>query len=145
MQKKATQDTRMQSEVILQSQMYFLGELEGHEIPIDAEVAVGGQDRGPKPKGLLLTALAGCTGMDVISILRKMRLEPTSLKVLATGDVAADHPKVFTRIHLSYRLEGDLPRDKVEKAINLSQDRYCPVSAMLKKVLPIEWDLTIAP
>jgi putative redox protein len=131
----------MQSEVVWQSKMHFIGELEGYELPIDADVAVGGQDLGPKP--LLLTALAGCTGMDVINSLRKMRLEPKPFKVLAAGDVAAVHPKVFTHIHLSYRLAGDLPRDQVEKAIKLSQDRYCPVSAMLKQVVPIEWDLTI--
>ena len=145
MQTQSIPDAQMQSEVVWQSQMHFRGELEGHELPIDADVAVGGQNLGPKPKGLLLTALAGCTGMDVISILSKMRLEPRSFTVLATGDVAADHPKVFTRIRLSYRLAGDLPRDKVEKAINLSQDRYCPVSAMLKQVVPIEWDLMLEP
>jgi putative redox protein len=135
----------MHSTVSLQEQMHFLGELDGHALPIDAEAAVGGRGLGPRPKGLVLTALAGCTAMDVISILRKMRLEPRGFSVDAEADLSAEHPKTFTRIKLTYRLAGDLPRDKVEKAVSLSQDRYCGVSAMLKQVVPIDWEIFIEP
>ena len=121
----------MHSKVTLNDAMHFTGELDGHAISIDADAAVGGHDLGPRPKGLLLTALAGCTAMDVISILRKMRLEPKSLQVEADAEVADEHPKTFTHITLTYRLRGDLPREKVEKAVSLSQDRYCGVSAMI--------------
>lgn len=135
----------LESAVTLQAQMHFIGELEGHAFSIDADPKVGGQGLGPKPKGLVLTALAGCTGMDVISILRKMRIEPEAFSVSAEADLTDEHPKVFSRIRLTYRFKGDVPRDKAEKAINLSQDRYCGVSAMLKQVVPIDWELIIEP
>jgi putative redox protein len=135
----------MHTKVTFNDAMHFTGELDGHAIAIDADAAVGGQDLGPRPKGLVLTALAGCTAMDVISILRKMRLEPTSLQVEADAEIGDEHPKIFTRITLTYHLRGDLPREKVEKAVTLSQDRYCGVSAMLKQVVPIDWEIVIEP
>ena len=134
----------MKSKVTFKEQMHFTGELDGHEIPIDAAEQFGGQDKGPKPKGLMLTALAGCTAMDVISILRKMRVEPDDFSVEAEANVSDEHPMVFTKIKLTYRLIGkDLPRDKVEKAVQLSQERYCGVSAMLQKVAPVEYEIII--
>jgi putative redox protein len=133
------------SAVTLQTEMHFVAELDGHDIAIDADPQVGGQGLGPKPKGLMLTALAGCTAMDVISILRKMRIEPTAFSVAASAQVTDEHPRVFSRIHLLYRFQGDVPRDKAEKAIQLSQDRYCGVSAMLKQVVPIDWEILIEP
>jgi putative redox protein len=135
----------MHSKVTLNDAMHFTGELDGHMISIDADAAVGGQDLGPRPKGLVLTALAGCTAMDVLSILRKMRLEPKSLRVEAAAEISDEHPKTFTRIKLTYHLRGDLPREKVEKAVDLSQDRYCGVSAMLKQVAPIDWEIELEP
>jgi len=124
--------------------MHFMGELDGHDVPIDAAEQFGGQDKGPKPKGLTLTALAGCTAMDVISILRKMKVEPDDFSVEADADVSEEHPMVFTKIKLIYRLTGkDIPRDKVEKAVHLSQDRYCGVSAMLQKAAPVDYEIII--
>lgn len=121
-----------------------MGELDGHEVPIDAAEQFGGQDKGPKPKGLTLTALAGCTAMDVISILRKMKVEPDDFSVEAEADVSDEHPMVFKTIKLVYRLKGkDLPREKVEKAVNLSQERYCGVSAMLQKAAPVTYEIII--
>jgi len=134
----------MKSKVTLKDHMHFMGELDGHEIPIDADEQFGGQDKGPKPKGLTLTSLAGCTAMDVISILRKMRVEPDDFSVEAEADVSDEHPMVFTKIKLIYRLTGkDLPRDKVEKAVQLSQERYCGVSAMLQKATPLAYEIII--
>jgi len=134
----------MKSKVTLKDQMHFMGELDGHDVPIDAAEQFGGQDKGPKPKGLTLTALAGCTAMDVISILRKMKVEPDDFSVEADADVSEEHPMVFTKIKLIYRLTGkDIPRDKVEKAVHLSQDRYCGVSAMLQKAAPVDYEIII--
>jgi len=133
----------MNSKVTLRSKMHFMGEMDGHQIPIDADEQFGGENQGSRPKGLLLTALAGCTGMDVISMLRKMRVEPEAFSVETKGTVADDHPKVFTHIHLTYKFKGDLPREKVEKAVTLSQDRYCAVSAMLKQDVEMDWDIVI--
>lgn len=133
-----------QSKVTLNDGMHFIGELDGFEIPIDADEKVGGKNRGPRPKGLVLTSLAGCTAMDVISILRKMRLEPDDFSVEVEADVADEHPKVYTRILITYKLRGkELPRDKVEKAVVLSQERYCGVSAMLRHAAPIDYKIII--
>ena len=132
----------MNASVQLQSKMHFLADANGHQIPLDADEAVGGEDRGARPKALVLTALLGCTGMDVISILRKMRVEVGGFSVEAKAKVADEHPKVFTHILLTYHFSGsDLPMDKLEKAIVLSHDRYCPVSAMLKQSTPIDWEI----
>jgi putative redox protein len=134
----------MKSEVVLQNGMHFVGKLDGFEVPIDADPSVGGQQKGPKPKGLLLTSLVGCTAMDVISILRKMKLEPQSFSVKAEAEVTEDHPKVFKSIRITYVLKGSgLTREKVEQAVQLSQEKYCGVSAMLKKAAPIEYEIVI--
>lgn len=103
----------------------------GHEIKMDAAQEIGGENTGPRPTELLLNAVAGCTGIDIISILTKMRLEPSSFKMEVHGDRADDHPKKFTDIHIHYSLEGELPEDKVVRAIQLSKDKYCSVSHSL--------------
>jgi len=134
----------MNSKVVLKDAMHFVGELDGFDVPIDADEKVGGQNMGPQPKGLVLTALVGCTAMDVVSILRKMRAEPDTFSVEAETELTDEHPKVFKNVVITYRLKGDnLTRDKVEKAVQLSQDRYCGVSAMLKKAVPIEYKIII--
>jgi putative redox protein len=134
----------MKSKVELKDGMHFMGTLDGYEVPIDADKSVGGEGKGPKPKGLMLTALAGCTAMDVISILRKMKIEPDSFSVETDADLTDDHPKVFKSIRIVYRLRGKgIERSKVEKAVELSQEKYCGVSAMLKMVAPIDYEIVI--
>lgn len=119
-------------------EMSFEGEVNGHKIIIDADEAVGGKNRGPRPKPFMLLALAGCTGMDVVSILSKMRVELTDFKVSVKGDLTEEHPKHFSAMHVIYEFWGnDLPMDKLEKAINLSEDRYCGVNAVYKKVMSV--------
>ena len=134
----------MKSKVVLKDGMHFVGELDGFELPIDAEEAFGGQNKGPKPKGLILTSLIGCTAMDVVSILRKMKAELESFSVEAETELTEEHPKVFKKILITYKLRGqNLTKEKVEKAVTLSQDKYCGVSAMLKKAAPIEYNIVI--
>jgi putative redox protein len=134
----------MKSKVELRNGMHFMGILDGYEVPIDADKSVGGEGRGPKPKGLMLTALAGCTAMDVISILRKMKIEPESFSVETEAELTDDHPKVFKAIRIVYRLRGKgIEREKVKKAVELSQDKYCGVSAMLKMIARIDYEIVI--
>jgi len=122
----------------------FDSEVNGHHIILDADDSVGGKDRGPRPKNLVLASLTGCTGMDVISILNKMRVKVDSFRVIADGEAATEHPKVFNKIHLIYEFKGkDLPMDKLKKAVELSQNRYCPVSAMLKNVLDLSYEIKV--
>lgn len=126
-----------------QGDMAFKAEVGGHEIMLDADEAVGGHDQGPTPKPLTLVSLAGCTGMDVISILRKMR-EPVSwFNVRVQSDLTGEHPKTYTNIKIIYEFKAadGLKDENVRKAILLSQDRYCGVSAMIKKATPIDFEV----
>lgn len=126
-------------------EMAFDSAVGGHHVVMDAEKEFGGNDKGPRPKFLLLCALCGCTGMDVVSILRKMQVNLDAFTVTAQAEVAGSHPKVLTGIHLVYEFAGkDLPLDKLRKACDLSQDKYCSVSAMLKKACPVTYEIRTA-
>ncbi|MBN1650999.1 MAG: OsmC family protein [Bacteroidales bacterium] len=104
------------------------------KIMIDAVPAVGGRNLGPRPKTLMLVSLGGCTAMDVISILKKMRVTPDYFNVEVEGELTEEHPKYFHSITVNYIFRGkDLPMDKIEKAVKLSEERYCGVTEMLKK------------
>jgi putative redox protein len=113
----------------------------GHEIKMDAAQEIGGENSGARPTELLLNAVAGCTGIDIISILQKMRLEPTSFLMDVEGERAEDHPKKFTNIKIHYALEGDLPEEKVIRAIQLSKDKYCSVSHSLSASMSVSYSI----
>jgi putative redox protein len=124
--------------------MAFEADVNGHKITLDAAETAGGENRGSRPKPLLLVALAGCTGMDVVSILKKMRVEPEAFHVYVEGDLTEEHPKQFSKMHIVYEFKGkNLPMDKLEKAINLSDEKYCGVSAMFKKAIGITSEIRI--
>ncbi len=124
--------------------MAFEADVNGHKITLDASEAAGGENRGPRPKPLMLAALAGCTGMDVVSILKKMRVEIDVFNVVVEGSLSEEHPKQYTQMRVIYEFKGnDLPMDKLEKAINLSEERYCGVSAMYKKAFGITTEIRI--
>ncbi len=111
----------------------------GHSLRIDAAPEVGGSDSGPRPLELLLLGLGGCTGMDVISILRKMRQNVTAYEVNLSADRAEEHPKVFTRIVIEHVVTGrNIDEAAVRKAVDLSANKYCSASAMLGKAATIE-------
>jgi len=130
--------------VSLDKDMAFEAEVNGHKFMIDADESVGGQDKGPRPKPLLLTSLAGCTAMDVISILRKMRVELEEFYIDVGASNTEEHPKHYDSIKLIYHFKGkDLPMDKLEKAVNLSQDRYCGVTHMLSGVAKIHHEIKV--
>lgn len=92
----------------------------------------------------MLAALGGCTSMDIVSILKKMRVELLSLNVIVEGELSEEHPKRFTKMHVIYEVEGDdLPMDKIEKAVSLSEDKYCGVSAVYREVIEITSEIRI--
>lgn len=96
------------------------------------------------PKALLLTGLAGCSGIDVVEILEKMRVPFASLEIDAEAEVTEDHPKVFQTIHVTYKLRAEEShRDKIRKAIDLSLEKYCGVAAMLKKNSDIRYEIVL--
>jgi putative redox protein len=124
--------------------MAFKAEVNGFTLNIDADEKVGGKNTGPRPKPLLLVGLGGCTSMDVISILGKMRVTPDKFHVEIEADQTDEHPKYYNKIHLKYIFKGkDLPMAKLEKAVNLSQERYCGVSLMLGKAAEITHEIII--
>jgi putative redox protein len=132
----------MESIIKWTGKMSFLGETpSGHQIQMDASEEVGGQNSGARPTELILSAVAGCTGIDIISILQKMRLEPISFQMDIKGDRAENHPKRFTHIHIHYALEGDLPEEKVVRAIELSNDKYCSVSHSLNAEITTSYSI----
>ena len=124
--------------------MSFESEINGHKVIIDAKEEVGGQDKGPRPKPFMLAALGGCTAMDVISILKKMRVDLKNLNVIVEGELTEEHPKHYTKMHVIYEVEGEnLPMDKIEKAVSLSEEKYCGVSAVYKKVIEMTSEIRI--
>ena len=124
--------------------MTFETELHGHKITVDADESNGGSNLGPRPKALMLVALAGCTGMDIVSILEKMRVNLVDLNVKVEGDMTEEHPKHFTSLHIVYEFWGNnLPMEKLEKAVALSDERYCGVSATLKKGIPVTHSIVV--
>lgn len=129
---------------IWNGEMEFDSELNGHHMIIDANEEVGGHDNGPRPKGLLLTALTGCTGMDVVSILKKMKVQNYKFWMDADADQTTEHPKHYSKIYLTYFFEGqDLPVEKIKKAVKLSEESYCGVSFMLKKAADFETKIIV--
>lgn len=107
-----------------------------HSIIIDADKNLS-LDQGTRPKELILMGLVGCTAMDVVSLLKKMRVEFKDFSVSAEAEIADEHPKVFTSIHINYNISGDVDEEKLKKAIDLSQNRYCGVTVMLNKTAQI--------
>lgn len=113
-------------------------------VPMDGSENFGGSNSGVRPIELLLIGLGGCTGMDVVSVLTKMRQKVTDFEIDVTAERAEEHPKVFTNIHIHYTISGSgLSVEKVEKAIALSEDQYCSASAMLRKAATITSDYEI--
>jgi putative redox protein len=122
--------------------MSLKGEVNGHEMILDADESFGGNDQGPRPKPLILASLIGCTSLDVISLLKKMRVDFKDLKVSATGSLTEEHPKYYDKIKLIYHIWGtDLDKSKVEKAVIYSQEKYCGVTAMLEKSAEITYEI----
>jgi len=112
---------------------------EGNKIKMD-----GDNKNGHGPKALLLSAIAGCSGTDVVDILTKMRVDFSDFKIEVEADQTEEHPKVFKDIHVLYKMKTDVENeDKVRKAIDLSLEKYCGVAAMLQKNSAISYSLLL--
>ena len=126
--------------------MAFDIELQSHHFTVDADESVGGNNKGPRPKPLVLSSLAGCTGMDVVYFLKKMRMEWDTFKLEVEGNLTEQHPKVFKEIFIKYIFTGNnLNREKIDKAIRMSQTKYCGVTAMLEKTATINYEIILNP
>ena len=129
--------------------MAFESRIEEYRIRMDADATVGGTGKGPRPKPLVLSALAGCTGMDIISILSKKRVVPDSFSISVTGELRDEFPKYYKKIRIVFELKGnDFENSpdilaKVERAVQLSRETYCAVSAMLKGSCEISHEIIL--
>ncbi|MCJ7751220.1 MAG: OsmC family protein [Armatimonadetes bacterium] len=111
---------------------------DGHTLTFDSDADFGGRNSGPRPIDVLLASLGGCTAMDVISILRKMKQPVEGYRLLVEGRRAADHPRVYTHITITHILTGDIDEERLAHAIQLSDEKYCSVGAMLTRTARIE-------
>lgn len=122
----------------------FETEVDGHKLIIDAPVEAGGSDLGSRPKKLMLSALAGCTGIDVVMILKKMKVVPEAFNVIVEGELTEEHPKYYNKMKIIYQFKGkNLPMDKLEKAVQLSETKYCGVSAVYRQAMKMETEIRI--
>lgn len=123
----------------------FESQVDGRKITIDAHPEFGGEDRGPSPEALLLTSLTSCTGMDIVSLLQKMRVNVENFRISATGVLTNTHPKHYGAIHLVFEFGGiHLRREKINEAVNLSLERYCGISHMLSKIAEVTYDVVFS-
>jgi len=124
--------------------MTFEADVNGHKVLMDATVEGGGKDTGPSPKKLQLVALSGCTGMDVVSILKKMHIEIEKCSIEVQGDVTDEHPKQYCKMHVIYKFTGkNLPLEKLEKAVRMSEETYCGVEALYRKAIQVTSEIRI--
>ena len=125
--------------------MAFMAEsASGHAMVMDGAPDIGGRNRGPRPMEMVLMGAGGCTSIDVVMILQKSRQDVTDCQVELTAERAEDHPKVFTRIHFHFIVKGrKLKPEVVERAINLSAEKYCSATIMLAKTAAITHDYEI--
>jgi len=122
--------------------MQFNALVNGHTIVMDAPERVGGEDHGPIPKPFVLTALSGCTGMDIVAIMRKNGKQPDSFNIKVEGEISKQPPIEYVAMHITYEMEGnESDKDDAMNAVNISQEKYCGVSHMLKKIMPVTWDV----
>ena len=135
----------MKARIKLAEGMTFVAESgSGHAVVVDASPDVGGRDLGPRPMELVLMGTASCSAVDVVLILRRSRQAITDCVVEIEGDRATEDPKVFTRIHFHFIVTGKgLSQSHVERAINLSKEKYCSATAMMAKTAAITSDYEI--
>jgi len=134
----------MDAKVIWKSNMSFDGSSDsGFTVPLGAGPEVGGNNDGFRPMELIAIGIAGCTAMDVMSILQKKRQEVTSFEVLVHAERASEHPKVFTHLTIEYIIGGkNLSKEAVKRAVELSETKYCPAQSMFKQIATMVLKIT---
>ena len=116
----------------------------GHSLIMDVSKEHGGEGSAFGPMQLLLAALGGCTGTDIVGILRKQRQELTDLEIIVSGERVADYPRVYSKVNVEYRLKGvNLKEKGVQQAIQLSEDKYCSIGATIKKTAKLSHSYVI--
>ena len=133
---------QMQCDTKWQGGLGFKALIRGHEFQMDTKKEFGGQDAGPSPKEVLLASICACSGMDVTSILHKMRVNLVSCDISAETETTDGYPSVFKEVKLKFKIVGpDIKADQAIKAVVLSMTKYCGVSAMVAGVSPITYEI----
>jgi putative redox protein len=129
-------------EVSWKGQMLFESIAPEGTVMIDAAEDAGGQGKGLRPKAMMLTSLAGCTAMDIASLLKKMRAEVEDFKIEVEGNLTDEHPKIYDKVKVTYRFYGkNFKKDKIEKAVNLSVESYCGVMHMFRQFAEVSIEI----
>lgn len=114
----------------------------GDEVFIDSSEEFGGTNSGLRPKAMMLSSLAGCSGLDVVSLLKKMKVKVDDFKIITTGELTDEHPKYYHEVKIDYHFYGEeLNEKKINKAVNLSVDRYCGVFEMFRQFAKMETEI----
>jgi len=122
--------------------MTFKSKVDNHIITIDTPENDGGEDLGPRPKKLMLSSLAGCTGIDVVSMLNKMRVEFSDFSMDVEANLTTETPKTYNWVKITYRIKvKEEDQDKVRRAVKISKEQYCGVSAMFEKFAELEYEI----
>ena len=120
----------------------FTSSINDHKILTDAGIADGGNNEGPGPKRLMLVSLAGCTGIDIVNILTKMKVSFSDLSIDTEGTLSEEHPKIYERVKVVYKIKiSDEDKPKMEKAVHLSAEKYCGVMAMFRAFAKVETEI----
>ena len=129
-------------EVSWKGEMLFESVAPEGTVMIDAAEEAGGQGKGLRPKAMMLTSLAGCTAMDVASLLKKMRAEVADFKIEVEANLTEEHPKVYDKVKVIYKFyDKDFQKDKIEKAVKLSVDQYCGVMQMFRQFAEVTTEI----
>jgi putative redox protein len=120
----------------------FISGINTHSLLTDAGIADGGNDEGPGPKRLMLVSLAGCTGIDIVNILTKMKAPFSELSIDTEGTLSEEHPKIYEQVKVIYKIRvAEEDRPKMEKAVKLSEEKYCGVMAMFRTFAKVETEI----
>lgn len=127
---------------VFNDHMAFTADINGHKVKMDTTADDGGEDSGPSPKRMMLASLAGCTGIDIVSILNKMKAEFSDFSINVHAALTQEHPKTYNYVKITYKIklvEEDKP--KMLKAVNLSIEKYCGVFAMFKTFAKMDTEI----
>ncbi len=127
---------------IWQGEMHYLSESDAGTVSLDASEEFGGTGKGVRSKSLMLTSLAGCTGMDISSLVKKMRIPLEGVTIEVTGELTEEHPKTYHTTHIIYTFIGkELDKEKLKRVVDLTYTKYCGVIAMFKQISKVSFEI----
>jgi len=127
---------------VFKDHMAFTADINGHLVKMDTTADDGGEDSGPSPKRLMLAALAGCTGIDIVSILNKMKAEFSDFTINVHAALTVEHPQTYNYVKITYKIKlAEEDKSKMIKAVNLSTEKYCGVFAMFKTFAKMDTEI----